>query len=201
MDSLPAELVQYILNCLSLRDLLTCSRVNKQWNTLVNDAPEYDFLYIPKVVKLVKFNGYRRQQEVVYICDHCFDQRNHKQCLNCNRLYCLEQYPWLPRDKCEYCMRCLHNLGQTYCNRKWKECRLTLRLRDKFDKKICYDCFDKGCGSCHKKADLYFIDIVEFGKVCEECYEQHVCQVCKRGVIFANMDGKKLCCRCYENIY
>src|SRR5581483_1672398 len=154
MEKLPKEILQYILDLLPVIDLMSSSQVNRKWNNLVKNAPEYDFIFTPKVIKLRIINCYKRRTETLYICDSCIngdDRYGHKQCVKCDRLYCLNQYPYTNRNEV-HCLKCLHELGKTCCNKTWKECRLKLRT----SLPVCFDCFDKGCDSCHKKSLLYY---------------------------------------------
>jgi hypothetical protein len=197
MNTLPREIIFMILDKLELIDLLRASRVNKLWNRLVKDAEEYDYLFIPKVTKIININGYGRSRDIVYHCDLCryatcsdtkchpdcnkvYHKYHDKKCFKCNKLYCTQLYPLTgfnmptPLYK-RYCIKCLHDLQQTYCKKKWKECRAVLTLRNNPDGSLCapiyYACIDKGCDLCPNKSGFY--EYTEKGRLCEFCVQRY----------------------------
>lgn len=160
MDMLPSEIIQYILNFLQLLDLIRCSQVSKKWNLLIKDAPEYEYMYMPKVVKIDMVIGLQKRKRMVYLCDYCLEwgvsSFRHSACKKCGRLHCHEAHA----NK-EYCIKCAHDFNLTRCNKPWKKCKLTINS---------HGCLDAGCQKCNLQTTDYYQYNSTFNKVCHECF-------------------------------
>lgn len=203
MEKLPIEMIQCILNFLPLEDLMSCTKVSRRWNRLSKNCPEYDFVYTPKVIELKMVNCYKRVIHNYIFCDMChFSHESQKTCINCKRLFCSRQivfyYDDNSKNKEQYCLKCLHDLKLTYCNKTWKECREYLKLKKSTDYVRSYKCTFRRCDTCHKLDHVYYK--VNSLRVCGSCKKNYDCQICGSLAVIGTIENKRVCMKCYENV-
>ena len=96
----------------------------------------------------------------------------------------------------QHCLKCLHDLKLTYCNKMWKECREHLRLPNSTSHKRSYVCTFRRCDTCHEVDYTYYK--VNSLTICERCKKNHDCQICGALNIIGTFENKRLCMKCYE---